>query len=246
MTHVSSSATSLESSQARSAPAGPNTPAFWERLWRLSGLNFILFFVAAAITFGYPPHVGASADELLAFYTADRTRILIASVLAGLAVLNLLWFAAALRTDLAESGQEGWGGAATAASAAVGAVCILLITMAAALAYSIAPGGNHALAPGLHDLTWAGVVMSSFPRAMLIMSGSFGLWRARRISNGQFGAGVAAVVLVLAGGTTWSSAGFWAPDGPYSQFVSPIIGMLWIVAVTRVLLARGPGQRQAW
>lgn len=35
--------------------------------------------------------------------------------------------------------------------------------------------------------------------------------------------GVAAVVLVLLGGTTWMSGGFWAPDGAYSRLLSPLI-----------------------
>jgi hypothetical protein len=34
---------------------------------------------------------------------------------------------------------------------------------------------------------------------------TFGLWRAALISNALFAAGVAAVVLVLLGGTTWLS-----------------------------------------
>jgi len=41
-------------------------------------------------------------------------RILIAAVFYGLAVLNLMWFAGALRTTLADAGQDGWGAAATA------------------------------------------------------------------------------------------------------------------------------------
>jgi len=45
-------------------------------------------------------------------------------------------------------------------------------------------------------------VLTSFPRAMLIMASAFGLWRARLISNALFAAGVAAVVLGLLGGTT--------------------------------------------
>ena len=70
---------------------------------------------------------------------------------------------------------------------------------------------------GLNDFAWAGVVLTSFPRAMLIMAGMFGLWRAGQISNALFAAGVGAVVLVLLGGTTWLSDGFWAPDGAYSS-----------------------------
>jgi hypothetical protein len=73
---------------------------------------------------------------------------------------------------------------------------------------------------------------------MLVMSGAFGLWRAGLISNALFAVGIAAVVLALLGGTTWLSSGFWAPDGAYSRFVSPIIGLVWILGVSRILLTR--------
>src|SRR5262249_14222938 len=146
------------------------------------------------------------------------------------------WFTMAVRTTLADAGQDGWGAAATAASAAFGALFFLQLTVAAALAYSIAGSGNNMLTSGLNDLAWALVVLTSFPRAMLIMSWAFGLWRAGQISNAVFAAGVAGLVLVLLGGTTWMSGGFWAPDGAYSRLLSPLIGLAWIVVVSRVLL----------
>jgi hypothetical protein len=222
------------------------TPAFWERLWRSSGIQSVGLFIVAYVIYGYQPQVGAPSDALVAFYDGNRTRILIAAVLSGLAVLNLMWFAAALRTTLADAGQDGWGAAATASSAALGSLFLLLITVGAALAYSIAGSGNSALTSGLNDFAWASVVLSSFARAMLIMSAAFGLWRAKLISNALFAVGVAAVVLVLLGGTTWLSGGFWAPDGVYSRFVSPIIGLVWILVVSRVLLTRSPATRAGW
>jgi hypothetical protein len=85
---------------------------------------------------------------------------------------------------------------------------------------------------GLNDFVWAGFVLTSFPRAMLIMSAAFGLWRARLISNALFAVGVAVVVLVLLGGTTWLSGGLWAADGVYSRFVSPAIGLVWGMVVS--------------
>jgi hypothetical protein len=173
-------------------------------------------------------------------------RILIAAVFYGLAVLNLMWFAGALRTTLADAGQDGWGAAATASSAALGALFLLLIAVVAALAYSIDGSGNHMLTSGLNDFVWAGFVLTSFPRAMLIMAAAFGLWRARLISNALFAGGVAAVVLVLLGGTTWLSGGFWAPDGVYSRFVSPAIGLVWGMVVSGVLLTRSPATRSGW
>ena len=211
------------------------TRGFWERLWRLSGINFVAFAIIAYVLYGYQPQVGAPADALVAFYDGHRTRILIAAAFSGLNILNLMWFAAALRTTLADAGQDGWGAAVTASSAALGGLFLLLITVGAALAYSIASSGNHTLTAGLNDFAWAGVVLTSFPRAMLIMAGSFGLWRAGLISNALFAAGVAAVVLGVLGGSTWLSGGFWAPDG-----------LVWVLVVSWILLTRSPSTRAGW
>lgn len=233
------------SSTAVTSP-GVNTLAFWERLWRMSGINFVVFFIVAYVIYPSQPGIGAPADALAAFYSGDRTRILIAAVVSGLAVLNLMWFVAALRAALADAGQDGWGSAATAASAMVGGLFLLLISVSAALAYSIAGSETQTLTSGLSDFLWAAAVLTSFPRAMLIMSGSFGLWRAKRISNALFGACVGAVLLGVAGGTTWLNDGFWAPDGAYARFVWPVIGLVWVLVVSRVLLSRTPATRAAW
>jgi hypothetical protein len=219
---------------------------FWDRLWRTSGIQFVVLFIIAYIIYGYQPQIGAPADALVAFYDGHRTRILIAVFCFGLNLLNLLWFVAALRTTLEEAGQDGWGAAATTASAVFGALFLVALTVGAALAYSIAGSGNNAFTSGLNDFAWAGIVLSSFPRAMLIMAGTFGLWRAGLISNGLFGAGVAALVLVLLGGSAWLRSGFWAPDGAYSRLVSPTIGLVWVVVVSRVLLTRSPATRAGW
>src|SRR5256886_13842454 len=98
----------------------PYTTLF--RSWRLSGINFVAFAIIAYVIYGYQPQVGAPADALVAFYDGHRTRILIAAAFSGLNVLNLMWFAAAIRTTLSDAGQDGWGAAATASSTAVGAL----------------------------------------------------------------------------------------------------------------------------
>jgi hypothetical protein len=243
---MSASTTAMAAGVAPSSTSVYTTSGFWERLWRTAGLQFVGLFLLAYALYGYQPPVGASPDALIAFYGGERTRILIAAVFSGFAILNLMWFAAALRAALADAGQDGWGAAATASSAAVGGLFLVFVTVAAALAYSIAGSGNQGATAALNDFAWAFAVLSSFPRAMLIMSGSFGLWRAGLISNAVFAAGVAAVVLTLLGGMMWMSGGFWAPDGGYSRFISPIIGLVWVVAVSRVLLTRTPATHSAW
>ena len=64
--------------------------------------------------------------------------------------------------------------------------------------------GQHAARSGLNDLSWVLTVVVSFPTAMLIMAGSFGLWRSGIISNTAFTVGVTAMLLVLAGASAWA------------------------------------------
>lgn len=237
---MSASTTAVTSSRSTYA-TGP----FWERLWRLSGINFIACVIVGSAISGQQPSIGASAYDLVSFYDGDRARILIAAAIFGLAALNLMWFAAAIRSVLADAEQDGWGAAATASSAAMAGFLIFVVTIVTSLAYSIAGSGNDALTSGLNDLSWAALVMTSFPRAMLIMAGTFGFWRAGFISNRGFAAGVGAVILVLLGGTTWLSDGLWSPDGAYTRFISPAIGVVWFLAATKVLLSRS-NTRASW
>ena len=218
----------------------------WERLWRTAGIQFVALCILACIIYGDLPGVGTPADTLIAFYQTERMRIFIATVFSGLAVLNLMWFAAALRVTLADAGQDGWGAAATASSAAVGALAFLLLSVAAGLAYSIASPDNRTLATALNDFAWTCGVLTAFPRAMLIMSSAFGLWRAKLISDALFSVGVAVVILGVLGGTTWASGGIWAPAGVYSRFVLPAISLAWVLVVSRVLLTRAPSTRAGW
>src|SRR5215469_778918 len=92
----------------------------WERTWRSNGISFAVFYIIAYILYGSQPQVGASAATVAAYYDGQRTRILIATVILGSAVLGLLWFTAALSSVLRDAGQGLWATAATAASAAVG------------------------------------------------------------------------------------------------------------------------------
>src|SRR5262249_36570668 len=104
----------LMSASTTSSMSVYTTSVFWERLWRSSGIQSFGLFVVSSVIYGYQPQIGASPDALVAFYDGNRTRTLIAAVLSGMAILNLMWFAAALRVPLADAGQDGWGAAATA------------------------------------------------------------------------------------------------------------------------------------
>jgi hypothetical protein len=214
-------------------------PFDWDRNWRGAGIVFAVLVIIASVIYGNDsqPKVGASADKLVSFYDGDRTRILIATVVFLFSFLELLWFGAAVSSVLRDAGMGGWAAAATASSAAMAGVLFLRMAVRAALAFSIAGSGYAQLTAGLSDLGYVLTVILAFPAAMFVMSGAFGLWRAGVISKRFFSVGVAAVVLVLLGGTTWAANGFWAPDGAYA-FVAQFVTIAWIAVISAFLVRR--------
>ncbi len=217
--------TSMSTTADASAVATPKYgAAFFEHLWRGAGVQAVAFALIGIVVSMIQP-VGP----------------FIAAPIFGLAILNLTWWSAALRTTLADAGLDGWGAAATAASAGVAVMFFVLVALATTIA-SIAGSADAALVSGLSSVGSAAFVLSSFPRAMLIMAGSFGFWRAGLITNKQFVVAVAAVIAGVLGGTTWFADGFWAPDGLYALVIWPAIGLAWVVAASRVL-NRAPSTR---
>jgi hypothetical protein len=70
---------SASTTATNSSTSAYTNPVFWERLWRMSGINFVVFLIVAYVIYGNQPHVGAPADALVAFYDGNRSRILIAT-----------------------------------------------------------------------------------------------------------------------------------------------------------------------
>ena len=210
----------------------------WGRSFLGNGVIAAVLFIVSFVIYGSQPKVGAAADKLVSFYDGDSTRILIATIVFGFATLCLMWFAVALASVLRDAGMGGWGTAVIAAGAAIGAVYFIRMTVRAALAYSVAGSGNEQVTSALNDFSWAVIILGWFPIAMLVMAGSFGLWRAGIFSSAAFGAGVTAMVLLLLGTTTWAGEGFWAADGGYARFVPTIVMLLWIAVVSAFLMRR--------
>lgn len=69
-----------------SSAGARSTRAFWEHLW-LNGIQFVICFVIVYPIYANQPQVGASPDELVAFYAGNQTRILIAAIFSSLGIL---------------------------------------------------------------------------------------------------------------------------------------------------------------
>ena len=59
-------------------------------MWRSAGIQSVGLFIIGYVLYGTQPRVGTPPEALAAFYDGDRTRILIAAVLFGMALLNLM------------------------------------------------------------------------------------------------------------------------------------------------------------
>ena len=195
--------------------------AFFEHLWRGAGVQAVAFAIVGLVVYNFLPFVAAP--------------------IFGLAILNLTWFMAALRTTLADHGLDGWGAAGTAASAAFAGIAFALVAIAITVP-TLAGSGNEVLVAGLTSLAGVVWVLSSFPRAMMVMAGSFGFWRAALITRQQFLVAVGLVILGVLGGTTLFASGFWAPYGLFSLIILPALELVWVVAAGRVL-NRAPSTR---
>ena len=129
-----------------------------------------------------------------------RIQIICRSNFCQAALSWAVWLtaSAALASVLRDAGKAGWGAAATASSAAMGGMLFVLMATRASLAFSIAGAGHPQVTTAIYDASCVVAVIVSFPAAMFVMSGAFGLRRAGIISNRFFAVGVAAVARAIA------------------------------------------------
>jgi hypothetical protein len=216
-----------------------------ERLWRLDGVVFVVLAVVAFALAGPRPGLAASPAALDAYFVGNESPVLVGAILTALGLLALLWFATGIRAVLAQAGQDGWGSAVTTGASVTAALLLLQCAVIATLAYTIAQAGNDAITGALNDLAWAIFVLSSWPRAMLILASTFGLWRAARASRPVVAGGAAIGLATLLAGTTWEAdfGALWRPDGIWSAAVAPILDLLWVLGASRVIaMVPDPGR----
>jgi hypothetical protein len=205
-------------------------------LARAAGAGFVVFAVAAFIVGGETPKVGDSPADLVSYYDGDRGKVLASSMLFCVALLLLLWFAAAIANLLRESGEGRVAATVIAGATAFATLQFILTGMAASLAYSVAGGGDPGVLKALFELQWVLDMFAALPAALFVLSSSVGLMRTRAVPSWLCWAGVALALLFVLRSTNWARDGFWSPTGEYIYILIPV-AMLWIL-VTSITLVR--------
>ena len=76
-----------------------------ERWARAAGGGFVVLTVIAFIVAGESPKVADPPADVISYYDGDRGQVLVSALLFGVAVVLLLWFAAAIANRMRHSGE---------------------------------------------------------------------------------------------------------------------------------------------
>jgi hypothetical protein len=209
----------------------------WERLAALSGFGFVALVVASNALFS-PPGYGASNARMVAYMVDHHRRGLVAGILAGLALIALLWLLGSLASALYAGGERrlaaiAFGGGLLAL--AVGALQTILLT---GLAFRVAYDDPGAV-KGLYDLRAAIGTLLAFPLAALGAATAIAVLRAGLLPRWYgWASAVTAVVTIVRGGAL-AHSGFYSPGGGYGVLAYVVV-LLWVLATSVVLMMRPP------
>jgi hypothetical protein len=213
--------------------------AEWDRIAPGSGVVFAVLFVVAFLLAGDSPALDSSSEEIASYYDDDRGRLLTAIVLFGLSMIAFLWFlGSTVHTLRVEADESRLAATTLGAGVVTSSLFGVILLMNAGLAFQIAEDGDAGVVAALYDISWVTSTLLSFPVAALIFAAGIGFMRSRLLPVWFGWASAGAALALVAGGTTWARNGFWAPDGAYNAYITPIIFVVWVVVLSVLVLRR--------
>ena len=156
----------------------------------------------------------------------------------GVAALQL---AAALEdhhaADFRERGEGRVAATVLAAGSVFAAIQLVLSTLFAMLAYSIAGSADAGATKALFDFDLGLDLVAGLAAGLFVLASSVGLRRTKSIPAWLAWAGVVVAAVEFIRVTTWARDGFWSPAGEY-VFVAVVCGFLRILMTSVVLVSR--------
>ena len=214
--------------------------ATWERWGAVSGLVGVALGVAGATFERGAPVVGASAEQVAAFFREYRTELLAQSLLMLLSAGALLWFLGSLRSYLARA--EGGNGYLATVAFGAGVLGFGLQAAIQAPQSALAMASDQPLDPQLaamiSDLGSAISVVAYVPVAVMLGAVAVVALHTRALPAwlGWLSAVTAIIYLV-------ESAGIAVDAGPLARggwgtYIPYTLTVVWLVAVPTAMLNR--------
>ena len=208
-----------------------------------TGIGFAVVAVVGLALPGTPPKASDSTAKIISFFADHRGDILASSFVFGLAAVLFLWFLGSLRSYLrAAEGGEGRLSAA-AFGGGVAGIGLLLAGVAVlnGIAFEIAKtsGLDQNVARSVFDAGSAVAAMGSFGFVVFFGAASCSAARSGALPAWAYWSGSAVTVAQVLGGLALvAKTGFFATGGAMPTFVAPATALLWIVAVSVVIVSR--------
>jgi hypothetical protein len=211
--------------------------AAWERGARAAGVVFVVLAAVGFLVAGESPKTSDSATDVVAYFESNRSQILVGAVLFAIAITFFVWFAAAVANHLRERGEGRVAATVLAAGSVFAAIQLVLSTLFAMLAYSIAGSADAGATKALFDFDLGLDLVAGLAAGLFVLASSVGLKRTQSIPAWLAWAGVVVATVEFLRVTTWARDGFWSPSGEY-VFVAVACGLLWILVTSVVLVSR--------
>lgn len=224
--------------------------SYGDRIWAASGLLFVLLFgaglfAADLVTTPYPGFLHP-IERLEAYFTQSQRAVQALSLFHSLAAFALLLFAGYLATILGRDKQPGVNGAALV-TLGCGSVAAGFLLLSALLFWVLAIPSiteDPALLRALHTLAYlAGGVALALPLAAFIGAPAIVALRGGPLPRWLGWTGlISAGFCLLYPVTLLRHGGQWGPGGIIAT-TTAIVAVLWILALSLVLLRRSFGNR---
>jgi len=135
------------------------TERTWEKYGAASGIAFGILLVVAIFVAPQPPHIDASAQKIVAYYSSHRHSVVASGVFGAFATVAAVLFIAHLRHvfDRVEKGVEGLSTVIYAAGLVTVAASLMSGGLSTTLAFmTVQPGGgvDAGLVRALYDVTY--------------------------------------------------------------------------------------------
>lgn len=206
----------------------------------LAGLDAVVLAIIARLMLGSGvPAITDSAHTIAAFLSDHRDQILAAALLCAIAVALLLWFGAALATVFRHADPDSDAPAVVLAGfTLVSAIGLFAMCTLGGVTYAMTAHRELlALATGPYTaLTVAGTI-AGIAVALPLGASAVAIARTQVFPAWMaWFAGLVALLRVLAAFAASSTAGAFAPGSMVVSYVPSILGALWILAASWLLI----------
>ena len=208
-----------------------------------TGIGFAIFSIVALALPGTPPKADDPTSKIASFLGDHRKEVLVGNFLFGIAAIFFIWWVGTLRSYL-RSGEGGEGRLSAAAFGGGIAGVVLLLAGASlfnGVTFELIKGqrASPELVRAIFDAASGVIAMASFAFAAFFGAAACSGARSGALPPWAYwSASVVAVIQVVAGLALFVTSGAFATGGAVPGFVAPAVALLWVVAVSVLMMMR--------